>query len=105
MAAEPTLATDDIALRSSPQINTLDSLPKGFSATIADLREADGQAMADHLERLMELGFLPGETVRIIAKGMPSGEPIAVRIGQATFALRRFEAAWIRVRSPRKSES
>lgn len=88
-----------------PQPVTLDSLGKGLSATIIELRAPEGQAMADHLERLMELGFLPGETVRVVAKGFPSGEPVAVRIGQATFALRRFEAAWIRVRSPRKSES
>lgn len=82
---------------------TLDALGRGLSATIADLRAPEGQVAADHLERLMELGFLPGETVRVIAKGFPSGDPIAVRIGQATFALRRFEAAWIRVRSPRQA--
>jgi ferrous iron transport protein A len=33
-----------------------------------------------------------GESLRVIALGFPGGEPIAVRIGNTTFALRRFEA-------------
>jgi ferrous iron transport protein A len=42
--------------------------------------------------RLQELGFVPGERLRVIAHGYPGREPIAVRIGSTTFALRRFEA-------------
>jgi ferrous iron transport protein A len=42
--------------------------------------------------RLLELGFVEGEPLRVIAHGYPGGEPIAVRIGNTTFALRRFEA-------------
>lgn len=42
--------------------------------------------------RLLELGFVEGESLRVIALGFPDGEPIAVRIGNTTFALRRFEA-------------
>jgi len=47
--------------------------------------------------RLLELGFVEGEALRIIAHGFPGREPIAVRIGNATFALRRFEAdhVWV----------
>jgi ferrous iron transport protein A len=47
--------------------------------------------------RLAELGFLPGEAVRIVARGLMARAPIAVRIGTGTFALRLFEAACIRV--------
>lgn len=47
--------------------------------------------------RLAELGFLPGEKLRIVARGLMGGDPIAVRIGTGTFALRRFEAECIRV--------
>ena len=47
--------------------------------------------------RLAELGFLPGEAVRIVARGLLARAPIAVRIGTGTFALRLFEAACIRV--------
>ena len=48
------------------------------------------------LLRLLEIGFLPGETVQVIARR--GTEPVAVRIGQATFALRAREAALIGVR-------
>jgi ferrous iron transport protein A len=47
--------------------------------------------------RLAELGFLPGERLRIVARGFLGREPLAVRIGTGTFALRLFEAACIRV--------
>jgi ferrous iron transport protein A len=59
--------------------------------------EADSQAPADVGRRLAELGFLPGEAVRIVARGLLARAPIAVRIGTGTFALRLFEAACIRV--------
>jgi ferrous iron transport protein A len=42
--------------------------------------------------RLLELGFVEGESLRVVAHGYPGSEPIAVRIGNTTFALRRFEA-------------
>jgi ferrous iron transport protein A len=43
------------------------------------------------------LGFLPGEAVRVVARGLMARAPIAVRVGTGTFALRLFEAACIRV--------
>jgi len=75
----------------------LSSLPTGTEATVADVI-APAQAQDDELVlRLIEIGFLPGERVRVIAKGQPGDEPIAVRLGHTTFALRRFEAAFIQV--------
>jgi ferrous iron transport protein A len=61
-------------------------------ATTTD-EEAQGLAL-----RLLEIGFLPGESVRIIAHGFPGHDPLAVRIGHTTFALRSHEAALVRVR-------
>ena len=49
------------------------------------------------VQRLVEIGFVPGERIKIIAVGHPGHEPIAVRVGHTTFALRRFEAEFIRV--------
>ena len=46
---------------------------------------------------LAEIGFLPGELVSVMARGMPGADPLVVRIGQSTFALRRAEAACITV--------
>ena len=58
---------------------------------------APGTTPAEIGRRLAELGFLPGEAVRIVARGLMARAPIAVRIGTGTFALRLFEAACIRV--------
>lgn len=51
----------------------------------------------DLLLRLLEIGFLPGERVRVMARSFPAGDPLAVRVGRSTFALRRREAALIRI--------
>jgi len=48
--------------------------------------------------RLQEIGFIIGEHVQILRRGMPGGDPLAIRISDSTFALRRAEAACIRVR-------
>lgn len=48
--------------------------------------------------RLLEIGFLPGESVRVIAHGFPGHDPMAVRVGHTTFALRSHEAALVQVR-------
>ena len=47
--------------------------------------------------RLLEIGFLPGEVVRVIAHGYPGHDPLAVRVGHTTFALRSHEAALVQV--------
>lgn len=47
--------------------------------------------------RLRELGFIEGEPVQVLRRGQPGGEPLAVRVGVSTFALRRAEAACIQV--------
>ena len=49
----------------------------------------------DVLLRLLEIGFLPGERLRVVARSFPGGDPLAVRVGRTTFALRRREAGLI----------
>jgi ferrous iron transport protein A len=46
---------------------------------------------------LEEIGFLPGERVCLMTRAIPGGDPMVVRVGQSTFALRRAEAACIGV--------
>jgi len=48
----------------------------------------------DLAERLHDLGFIAGEAVRVVAHAL-GGDPIAVRVGHSTFALRRAEAAGV----------
>jgi ferrous iron transport protein A len=74
----------------------LSDLKPGASARVVSVLAADSRT-PDLGRRLAELGFLPGEAVRIVARGLLARAPIAVRIGTATFALRLFEAACIRV--------
>lgn len=49
--------------------------------------------------RLRELGFVNGERVEVLAAGPIGGEPLLVQIGFTRFALRRSEAARVRVRA------
>lgn len=46
---------------------------------------------------LAEIGFMPGEHVAVTARSAWGGDPMVVRVGQSTFALRRAEAACVRV--------
>ncbi len=75
----------------------LDQLPAREWATVIGLRPEDTPEDRDLALRLTEIGFVPGEAVRIVAHGMPGREPIAVRIGHTTFALRRHEASLVQV--------
>ncbi len=84
------------AFQTPPDIPLAD-LATGTSARVTSVCAADARVPADVGRRLAELGFLPGEAVRIVARGLLSRAPIAVRVGTSTFALRLFEAACIRV--------
>jgi len=75
----------------------LTDLGGGTRARVVSVAAADASTPVELGRRLAELGFLPGEAVRIVARGLMSRAPIAVRIGTGTFALRLFEAACIRV--------
>lgn len=78
-------------------LTTLDALKAGQSATVIHLAPAAQQAGgADVPRRLMELGFVPGERIRVLKRGVTGG-PLAVKVGQSTFALRRFEAALVSI--------
>lgn len=77
-------------MTSAPILLSLRDLPRLASARIAAVvpRSADDRVA----QRLEELGFVPGERVRVIAHGPLGAEPIAVQLGFTRFALRRVEA-------------
>ncbi len=77
----------------------LDQWPSQTWAEIVSLAPAGDEEDRAVLLRLLEIGFLPGEPVRVIARGLPGGDPMAVRVGHTTFALRRHEAAMIQVQA------
>jgi ferrous iron transport protein A len=72
---------------------SLDTQPLGMAGTI-DRVVAPPHA-PDWALRLAEIGFVPGEPVVVTARGRPGGDPLAVRVGGSTFALRRAEAACV----------
>jgi ferrous iron transport protein A len=45
-------------------------------------------------DRLLDLGFTPGEEV-VITNTAPLGDPLVIRVRGAQLALRKREAAWI----------
>jgi len=89
-------APSDLGLVRPAGVNLAD-LPIGAPARVLSVSDPDANASSDLGRRLAELGFLPGEKLRIVARGFLGREPIAVRIGTGTFALRLFEAACVRV--------
>lgn len=48
---------------------------------------------------LEEIGFIPGEQVMVMARSLPGGDPLVVRVGGSTFALRLVEAACVHVKA------
>jgi Fe2+ transport system protein FeoA len=49
------------------------------------------------LARLRDIGFVAGARCEVLARMWLGGDPLVVRIGGSTFALRRAEAAAVRV--------
>lgn len=81
---------------------SLATLRKGQGGVVRRVLLSDGAAVGDVADstvsrRLIELGFVPGERVRVIEEIWPGGDPIAVRVGSSVFALRRREASAVLV--------
>lgn len=81
---------------------SLSALAKGESATVVGVRD-DHEDLGDEVrstlaQRLLELGFIPGERLEVVAAIWPGADPIAVRLGRSLFALRRREAAAVMVK-------
>ena len=79
----------------------LTSLQKGEKAVVAGVRD-DHLDVGDEVrstlaQRLLELGFIPGESLEVVGAIWPGTDPIAVRLGRSMFALRQREAAAIMV--------
>lgn len=78
-----------------PQPTPLHQIPLRRPHVVAHLEApASGSEWVRWLE---EIGFMPGEQVMVMARGALGGDPLVVRVGLSTFALRRAEAACIHV--------
>ena len=81
---------------------TLASLRKGERGVVHQVLQRDPEAFGDEVRasigrRLVEIGFVPGESVMVIGEVWPGGDPIAVRVGSTVFALRRRETQAVMV--------
>ncbi len=74
---------------------TLDRASIGEALTVYQVQAP--QAAPEWERWLEEIGFIAGEQVTLMARALPGGDPLVVRIGQSTFALRRAEAACVQV--------
>lgn len=74
---------------------TLDQLPDFQACTVTQI--APPANVPEWHDWLEEIGFLPGERVMVMARALPGGDPLVVRVGSSTFALRRIEAACVGV--------
>jgi Fe2+ transport system protein FeoA len=73
-------------------MSTLDRLSPGQTAIISAL---DGEGA--RIQRLLEMGLLPGETVELIGRA-PLGDPLAIYVRGSRLAVRKADARHIRVR-------
>ena len=80
-----------------PQTTLLNQLSDGARAVVARVVSASPEVDAVALRRLGELGFIPGEPVRLLRRGPGGREPLAVLIGETMFALRLLEAQCVEV--------
>jgi ferrous iron transport protein A len=91
-----------LAMTAVPEPGTvsLGAARVGFRGRIRAIRvveEQTGLPPGELERRLVELGFVEGARVEILHQGLFGGDPIAVRLNEATIALRRREAAAILV--------
>ena len=84
----------------------LAELRRGDVAVVTGLADASAlpQSGSDValVSRLRDLGFTSGARCEVMARMWLGGDPLVVRVGGSTFALRRAEASAVRVQRLQK---
>ena len=78
-------------------LRALTELADGQHGVIASVHASGELVDETTVQRLAEIGFLPGEPVRVLRRGPGGREPIAVQVGDTLFALRWVEARCVDV--------
>jgi ferrous iron transport protein A len=73
---------------------TVNQLPIGSVSQVARVNAPSNKP--ELAQQLEDIGFIPGEQVIVLRRSL-LGDPLMVRIGSSTFALRRAEAQLIEV--------
>jgi len=79
----------------SVQRQCLDRAPLGHAFVVRQV--VPDPRVPERARQLEEIGFYPGEQVMVMSRGIPGGDPLVVRVGQSTFALRGAEAACVQI--------
>jgi ferrous iron transport protein A len=76
---------------------SLSVLMPGATASVVSVGSGGNGDFTPIERRLIELGFVHGEHIEVIAQSMLGGDPFVVRVGTSTFALRRreVESVWV----------
>ena len=74
---------------------TLDDATPLAPLVVTGVQPSD--AAPEWIRWLADIGFVPGEQVMLMRRGLLGGDPLVVRIGVSTFALRRAEASCVHV--------
>jgi ferrous iron transport protein A len=82
-------------METKPDVSRLHQAPLRQIFTVRRV-DADPQ-VPERARQLEEIGFFPGEQVEVMSHGYPGREPLVVRVGQSTFALRGAEAACVQI--------
>ena len=69
---------------------TLANLKPGDSAIVSGFKDSDVSL------KLMEMGCLPGEIVKVIGVA-PLGDPISIKVSGYILSLRKKEAGFVRI--------
>src|SRR4051812_44770623 len=81
----------------NPGVQSLSVLSPGATASVVSVGTGNTAAFSPIERRLIELGFVQGEHVEVLAQSMLGGDPFVIRVGTSTFALRRseVESVWV----------
>lgn len=79
----------------SAVVKTLADIAIGEKCVVRQLLAPVG--MPEWQTQLEDIGFIAGEPVTLMTRGAFGGDPLVIRIGLSTFALRKAEAACVLV--------
>ena len=71
----------------------LDRLPRGMTGRVTGFSAGDQNLV----NKLREIGFAEGDEVELLAAGWLGGAPLSFRLNRTVIALRKGEAALVRV--------
>ena len=95
-----TLTMDELGRAVSTQSSHLQTLAEaalGQDFFVTKILPSEGAP--EWLEQLEDIGFIVGEPVTLMARAAFGGDPLVVRVGLSTFALRKAEAACVVISS------